>query len=251
MNDPRTRFGPAAESYLASAVHSNASALSRLVKVAKPAGGTVVDIATGAGHTAYAFSPYVDRVIATDITPDMLRVTRETALQRGLSNLSVLFAAAEELPFRDRSVDGLSCRLGAHHFQNVHSFVREAHRALTPGGWFLLVDSIGSEDADADALVDEFERVRDPSHVRNYKRSDWLNMIAEAGFQVRFEEVRAKEIDAEDWMDRIKVSDADRAYLREMMDKASGEFARYLSPDTKGGRAVFHLDEILLLANRP
>jgi len=250
VRDPRDQFGPVAESYLSSAVHSNSSALSRLIEVAKPLGGTIIDVATGAGHTAYAFAPYVDRVIATDITPDMLRVTKEVARDRNLANLDVLFAEAEELPFRNGSVAGLTCRLGAHHFHNVHAFVREARRSLSPGGWFLLVDSIGSEDAEADEQIDQLERLRDPSHVRSYRRSEWLRYVADAGFELLSEEVHSKEIDADDWMDRMNVSGTDRTLLREMIEGAKGEFGRYLSPEIKEGRLQFHLDEVLLFARR-
>ncbi len=244
VRDPREQFGPAASQYLSSAVHSNPSALSRLVEVVKPSGGTVVDVATGAGHTAYAFAPHVERMIATDITPSMLEVTRQEAANRHLDNLEVLFAAAESLPFKSSTLQGVTCRLGAHHFTNVHSFVREVARSLRPGGWFILADSIGSENAEADELIDQLERVRDPSHRRNYRRSDWLSMFRELGFIIEFEEVVSKEIDALDWMERMNVSAADQLFLIDMMNSAPGEFARYLNLQKREDRVVFHLDEI-------
>ncbi len=248
MRDPREQFGPAASLYLSSAVHSNASALGRLVDMAQPKGGTVVDIATGAGHTAYAFAPFVDQVIATDITPSMLEVTRAEGKKRKLENLKVLFAIAENLPFKSRSVDGITCRLGAHHFTNVHSFVREARRALKSGGWLVLADSIGSEDNDADELIDRMERVRDPSHQRNYRRSEWLDMLSQVGFKTEHVEVVSKEIDAMDWMERMNVSHADQEFLLDLMKGADGEFARYLNLETKEERLYFHLDEIAVVA---
>jgi ubiquinone/menaquinone biosynthesis C-methylase UbiE len=178
----------------------------------------------------------------------MLDVTRAEGKKRNLANLKVLFAIAENLPFKTNSVDGITCRLGAHHFTNVHSFVREARRALRSGGWFVLVDSIGSEDHEADELIDRLERVRDPSHQRNYRRSDWLEMLAELGFKTEHEEVVSKEIDAYDWMERMNVSEPDQVFLIDMMKGANGEFARYLNLETKDDRLYFHLDEIALVA---
>src|SRR5947209_16677770 len=130
MHDPRTRFNKAAQSYLTSAVHSNQAALDRLVQIVKPQGGTVVDVATGAGHTAFVFAPHVDRVVATDITPNMLRVTRDAARQRGIENLDVSFALAEALPFRSGSLTGVTCRVGAHHFKDVRRYLAESYRAI-------------------------------------------------------------------------------------------------------------------------
>lgn len=220
------------------------------MEIVNPQGGTVLDVATGAGHTAYAFAPFVARVIATDITPDMLRVTRSAAAERNIDNLQVLFAMAEALPFGNSKLDGVTCRLGAHHFENVHGFVREAHRALAKGGWFLLADTIGSEDDEADDKIDALERIRDPSHVRDYKRSFWVDLVRELGFTVTHDEVHPKELDAEDWMERLSVSDTDRAVVREMIETAKGRFAEYLKPDTREGRLLFHLDELTLFCRK-
>lgn len=248
--DPRSQFGPNADKYLTSAVHANTSALARLVEIASPNGGVAVDVATGAGHMAYAIAPHVDLMIATDITPDMLRVTRDAAKTRGLDNFRVLFGTAEHLPFATDSLDGVSCRLGGHHFVSARSFVRESARALKPGGWFLLVDSIGSEDQSTDEMVDRLERVRDPSHVRNIRRSEWLAMAQEVGLTIAHEETGPREIDAEDWMERMNVSEADRSYLRDLVNEASGESADYLNPRTVEGRLIFDLQEIILFARR-
>ena len=251
MRDPRTSFEPVAASYLTSAVHSNPDALDRMIEVVRPDGGVVVDIATGAGHTAYAFAPYVDRVIATDITPAMLKLTRQTSREREIENMDFVFALAEELPFQTSALTGLTCRMGAHHFNDVPRFVQETFRAVKPGGWFLLVDTIGDEDDDADAQVDHLERVRDPSHRRNLRRSEWTELVERTGFKVEHCEETRKAIDIEDWMERMRVPEADRQHLRDVVKTAKGKFAEYLQPAiTRNGKVYFHLKELLLFATK-
>ena len=250
MRDPRDQFGPVAESYLTSAVHSNPTALQNLIELVHPNGGTVVDVATGAGHTAYAFTPYVDRVIATDITPDMLRVTRDAARERSLNNLAVLFAKAEAMPFATGQIEGVTCRMGAHHFQDAREFVSESSRMLAPKGWFLLVDNMGVEDEEADNQLDLLERIRDPSHVRCYRRSWWRATTASFGLTVIQEEVNAKALDAEDWMERMHVPAQDRDTLRKMLTTATGAFAQYIRPETREGRLWFHFDELTMLCRK-
>src|SRR5688500_13054700 len=188
MHDSRSQFGPTAEAYLTSAVHSNQVALARMVEVARPSGGTVVDIGTGAGHVAFAFAPHVERMIATDVTPEMLAVMAREAGARGLS-VEAALVQAEAMPFRSESIDGVSCRVAAHHFLDVERFVPESARVLVPGGWFLRVDNVGIEEAGADDALHAIEVARDHSHVRNQRASAWRRMIGGAWLEMEFEEI--------------------------------------------------------------
>ena len=58
------------------------------------------------------------RVVATDLTAEMLAKTAELAAQRGLANVETRPADAESLPFDDASFDLVTCRLAFHHFPN-------------------------------------------------------------------------------------------------------------------------------------
>src|SRR5947207_15451478 len=72
------QFGATAKHYLTSKPHALGKSLDRLVELAAPKPDwRVLDVATGAGHTAYAFAPHVARVWATDITDEMLSLVRE------------------------------------------------------------------------------------------------------------------------------------------------------------------------------
>ena len=180
----------------------------------------------------------------------MLKLTRETARERGIGNLDVVYALAENLPFQSKALTGLTCRMGAHHFDDVPRFVSESFRALQPGGWFLLVDTIGDNDDEADAQVDDLERVRDPSHRRNFRTFEWTKMASDAGFAVMHVEESWKAIEVEDWMNRMRVPETDRGHLREVVANAKGKFAEYLHPKVENGKSYFHLKELLLFARK-
>ena len=63
------QFGEHAEAYATSRVHAQGASLKRLVELIQPqADWRVLDVATAAGHTAYAFAPHVAHVTATDLT---------------------------------------------------------------------------------------------------------------------------------------------------------------------------------------
>ena len=104
------RFGRAAADYATSEVHAKGASLKRLVELTEPKSHwRVLDVATGAGHTALAFAPHVAKVTATDITEEMLREARKLAASRGLTNVRTLHAKAEDLPFPDASFDLVGC----------------------------------------------------------------------------------------------------------------------------------------------
>jgi len=76
----QTQFGANAEKYATSAVHAKGASLARLVELTAPQPDwRVLDVATAAGHTAFAFAPHVEWITAVDITPEMLTVATEEA----------------------------------------------------------------------------------------------------------------------------------------------------------------------------
>ncbi|GCE30558.1 hypothetical protein KDA_60420 [Dictyobacter alpinus] len=74
------RFGVAASDYVGSSVHSQGPDLDWLVQAAELKGSeVVVDLATGAGHAAFALAPHAHEVIAIDFTVPMLEAAQKSA----------------------------------------------------------------------------------------------------------------------------------------------------------------------------
>lgn len=246
--DPRDSFGPVAERYVTSAVHNNPTALSRLIELVRPHGGKLLDIATGGGHAACAFAPFMDLTVATDITPNMLAVTRTSAKSKGLKNFVLSIAKAEHLPFKDNTFEGVVCRIAAHHFDDVPAFLREVSRVLIPGGWFLLVDNVGPEDHAAAVALNGIERDRDPSHMAYLSVSEWDSALCQAGFKVRHQEGSEKRIEVEDWLERINAPIEKRLGIRKAIEESQEELRAYLRPEVAQSSAYFTLREHLFLS---
>src|SRR5712691_12110397 len=82
------QFGATARQYLTSKPHAQGKSLDRLVELTQPKPDwRALDVATGAGHTAYAFAPHVARMWATDITEEMLALVRDEIAKRKLANV--------------------------------------------------------------------------------------------------------------------------------------------------------------------
>lgn len=243
MHEPQTQWDIAADRYRTSSWHSNEAALAHLVEAAKPSGGRALDVATGAGHAALAIAPSVDAIVATDTSQRMLEVTLQEAERRGIANLSVEYADAHNLPFENASFDLVICRTAAHHFSEPSKFLSEANRVLKPERNLVVVDTTGSDDEEADDLIDKFERMRDPSHVRNYAKPAWRRMAERAGFAVEFEETVSKPLNAKEWLERSSTPLDTRVELLDMITLSQGWFRQYLSPHGEGDSLTFHLDE--------
>jgi ubiquinone/menaquinone biosynthesis C-methylase UbiE len=142
-----------------------------LAEIEVSPGAEALDVATGAGHTAFALARAGYRVTASDLTPAMLDRVREGAAERGLE-IQTRQHSAEQLPYPDASFDLVSCRVAPHHFSSPENFVRESARVLGPGGWFLVIDCTSPDDMpDAEAWLHQVEKLRDPSHNRAIARN--------------------------------------------------------------------------------
>ena len=172
------QFGAAAAAYSSSLTHGDPAALRAIVELAAPKPADVVlDIATGAGHTALALAPHVASVIAYDVTEQMLAETARNAAARGLTNVATRQGTAEALPFSDASFDIVTVRQAPHHYADVRAAVREMARVAKPGARVVIVDSVSPEDSSLDRQWNEIETLRDPSHVRNYSASEWRGFV--------------------------------------------------------------------------
>ncbi len=244
----RQQFGAHAGEYVDNPVHARGASLARLVALvpAQP-GWEALDVATGAGHTAFAFAPRVARVRATDITPEMLALTRQGAAERGLDNVVAEPAEAEALPYKDGSFDLVTCRIAAHHFGDVDRFVREAARVLRPGGVLAVADNIVPAGPAGD-YVNAFEKLRDPSHARCLCLDEWLAAFADAGLALMAGETVEKSIAFGRWAARH--DPVMRRYLRAMLDQATGAAAEHLRPQSDGDGLAFRLVEGVLVGQR-
>jgi SAM-dependent methyltransferase len=226
VSDDQTRrvqaqFGPTASAYVTSASHAAGDDLDQLVMWGRAAAPRrVLDLATGAGHTALAFAAFAGQLTAMDVTEPMLRAARGLLGERGVGCARFVAGEAARLPFADGAFEVVTCRLAAHHFPDLGPAVREVQRVLRPGGSFLVEDILGHDDAELAAFITEVERRRDPSHVRAYRAAEWKALLRGAGLTVMDSVVLSKSRPWDDWVRRMRMTDADRAGLESFVRAA-------------------------------
>jgi len=255
------QFGANAAKYATSRPHAQGASLAGLVDMVRPQPRwQTLDIATGAGHTALAFAPHVAHVVASDLTVQMVHVARRLANERKIDNVSFVVAQAERLPFGDRSMDFVSCRIAPHHFVDVKQFVEEVRRVLRPGGAFGLVDNVSPDSQIVDAREQDlaiaaqeynaFEKLRDPSHVRCLTLKEWTNLMTSSGLHVRASELQDKSMVFNTWADQMQASAETKAELRRMVFSGSPAFETFMRPQPRDADFGFTLVEGLIVAER-
>jgi SAM-dependent methyltransferase len=189
-----------AQLYRESKAHSQGADLDLIVEWAAGL-ETAIDVATGGGHVARRLRDAGLQVVTCDPSP-------------GMEPDVICFA--EDLPFAERSFDLAVTRVAAHHFADVGRAVAELARVARER--VIVVDNLFLGEA-----VEEAERIRDPSHVRNYGEDEWRGFFDAAGITV--EDVRRFDfpIELEPWLERTACTGDDAARVRELLaDRIDG-----------------------------
>jgi ubiquinone/menaquinone biosynthesis C-methylase UbiE len=247
----RSQFGASAELYATSDIHAKGESLSILLELTKPdRDWLVLDVATGAGHTAFTFAPHVKRVVAIDLTEEMVAKCTELAVKRGVANFENKMADAEDLPFDNSMFDLVTCRLALHHFSNSGQALKEFNRVLKPGGVLGFTDNITVPDEEAAKYHNEYEKLRDPSHHWAYSLDDLIKMFKTANFNPLKIQVISKEFEFNEWADRQHVSESTKKHLQEMMRNIPKILENYLSPRWTTNSMYFSLRETVIVAQK-
>jgi SAM-dependent methyltransferase len=182
-----------AEAYRHSDAHSQGRDLELFAEWAE--GENALDVATGGGNVARVLGEAGLEVVTIDPAPGM----QPTVVSR-----------AEEIPFADASFDVVACRVAAHHFQDPAGALKEMGRVSR--GLVLVSDNLFMGDAGEEA-----DKLRDPTHVRNYSEDEWRAMFDAAGLDIEAYELEDKRIDFGAWLARSGTPEEDRPRIRELL----------------------------------
>ncbi|TVR23381.1 MAG: SAM-dependent methyltransferase [Anaerolineaceae bacterium] len=245
----KRRFAAAAPDYITSPAHTDREALDIMRQLANPeADWMVLDIATGGGHTAQAFAPYVKRVIASDLTPAMLHAARQ---HNAHPNVTFCVADAETLPFPSNTLDCITCRIAPHHFADCYRFVLESARCLKPDGLLIVQDQRNADDEKTAAYLDAFERLRDSSHHRAYADYEWRGMFLDAGLRVEaLQRLSRPAGGLTTWAQRQRCDAATIEKLHIMLHQAPPAVRQHLQPRYTGTPYADFMHAYVIIAGR-
>lgn len=234
------QFGTNASYYLASPVHATGADLDRLADtVRREPTARALDLGCGAGHVSYALARGgLAQVTAYDPSPQMLAVVAAEAAKRGHFAIDTRVGTAESLPFDPGTFDLVVTRYSAHHWAHVPRALAEAARVLTLGGRLIVIDVVAPEEPLLDTSLQVLEFLRDGSHVRDYRLSEWRSMQRAAGFTEPAVDRWTLPMDFPSWIARIGTPPARVAALHAVMSDLPREARDYFQLEEGGSFAI-------------
>ncbi len=218
------QFGDVAANYRTSKVHAAGADLELLVAAADPQPEKIVlDAGCGAGHTGLALAARGGKVYACDFTPAMLDQVEALADERGVDNLALQQADVEQLPYPAARFDIVATRYSAHHWHRPERALAEFRRVLKPCGVFVISDIMASEDFAQDTFLQTIELLRDASHVRDFRASEWQAMLRAAGFAAEAPQRFALSLHFETWTQRMRTPQSNRDMIKALFAGASDD----------------------------
>lgn len=94
----------------------------------------VLEIGCGTGTTALRLAPHVGRILATDVSPEMIVIARERAAAAGSANAGFAVGAVEDAPEAKAPFDAVLAFNLLHLVHDRGAALRRVHGLLRPGG---------------------------------------------------------------------------------------------------------------------
>ncbi len=137
----------------------------------------VLDIGCGSGWASrlLAEKASAGHVTGIDISDEMIRVASDSST--GFKNLDFKVASAEDLPFADNEFSDAFSMESLYYYADMSQALKEIHRVLQPGGFFLNVVDLYAENKPSHQWI---ETLKVPVHLLS--TNEYVELFAATGF---------------------------------------------------------------------
>lgn len=179
LSDHKQIYGSEAQKYqaLVSREDYQGNLLPEILRIDTLQEKHVVELGAGTGRITCQVAPFVNRLIACDISHHMLTLAKDNLNFLGLDNWSLSLESHTALPFKNDCADVIiagwsfcyaAIDAGENWQAGLEVALSEAARVLQPGGTLILIESLGTG----------YEAPHRPERLKNY-----LGYLDDHGFE--------------------------------------------------------------------
>jgi ubiquinone/menaquinone biosynthesis C-methylase UbiE len=133
----------------------------------------IMDLGAGTGLLSYFVSPHVDKIIAVDNSPSMLKEFKLKASEFD-SHIEVIEADISEKEI-NRKIDGIISSMTIHHIEDTKALFLKLYKMLNENGFIAIAD-LDSEDG-------SFHSDNAGVHHHGFDRNELEKIAKEVGFK--------------------------------------------------------------------
>ena len=101
---------------------------------------SLIDLGAGDGYISRAVAKLVKKVVAVDISGEMLKQLKKKAQEEGIRNIETSETDGQDIPVKDSSIDVVCANMYLHHIEEPGIAIKEMYRVIKPGGIVFLAD---------------------------------------------------------------------------------------------------------------
>lgn len=145
----------------------------------------VVEFGCGTGTTALRLAPAVARMVATDISPEMIAIAREKAQAQNCANVEFVAATVVDTPGADASFDAAIAFNLLHLIEDRQAALANIRRLLKPGGLFMSKTvSVGDANPLYRIIVPVMQALGQAPYLAFVSKAQVEREITAAGFEI-------------------------------------------------------------------
>jgi ubiquinone/menaquinone biosynthesis C-methylase UbiE len=108
-------------------------------KIHLPMNASFLEIGTKTGYALPIIQKYFfpKKIIGTDIDEESLKIAKKNIEKKGLKNVEIKVADAQDLPFQSATFDSVFMFATLHHIPDWKKAINEVKKVLKEGGYFI------------------------------------------------------------------------------------------------------------------
>ncbi len=145
----------------------------------------LLEFGCGTGSTAICHAPYVEHILATDISGKMLEIGRQQASDAGIENIMFERTSFEDLDRPDGTFDAILGLNILHLLSDPEAAVRKVWRLLKPGGVFISSTAcVGQMNPLIRLVIPIMKLAGKAPDVTIFRNDRLIAMVEAPGFQI-------------------------------------------------------------------